>query len=249
MILLVDIGNTNICLGVVKNNKIISTYRIKTSPDKSADEYYLFAKEFIKEDIDDVIISSVVPIVTSIAIKMFKTHYNIEPKVIGNKLKTGIKILADDPKTVGADLICNVAAASNYFDKGLIVDLGTASKFIYFEKNTFVSVSIAPGMSVSMKGLVNSAALLPNFELVAPVKVLNTSTIPCMQSGVIYGFASLVDGMIERIKIELNNPNLKIVATGGLSKLISNYTKEKIDVNDPNLTLEGIYEIYKRNFN
>ena len=249
MVLLVDVGNSNICFATVYNNELSNHFRIKSFLDKSDDEYYLLVSQFLKEKIDDVIISSVVPIITSALTKMFKNHYNITPKVIGNKLKTGIKIVADDPKTVGADLICDIAGAADIYDEALIIDLGTASKFIYYKNKTMLGVSIAPGVAISMKTLVSSTALLPNFELVAPNKVLNGSTIPCMQSGVIFGFASLVDGMIQKIKKELNNPSLKVIGTGGLMSFIAEHCEEKIDVIDPNLVLKGIYNIYKKNYN
>lgn len=247
MVLLVDVGNSNICFGIANNNTITNDFRIKTFLDKSYDEYYLLIKNFIDVDIDDVIISSVVPVVTSVLNKLFKKYYNIAPKIIGNKLKTGINIIADDPKTVGADLICDVAGALNIYNEALIIDLGTASKFIYYKNNTMSGVSIAPGVAISMKTLVSSAALLPNFELQAPKKVLNSSTIPCMQSGVIYGFASLVDGMILRIKKELKNDNLKVIATGGLISFISSCCNEPIDKIDNLLTLKGILNIYNKN--
>lgn len=249
MVLLVDVGNSNICIGISDGNTIISDFRIKSFLDKSDDEYYLLIKQFVNEKIDDVVISSVVPIITSALTKMFKKHYNISPKVIGNKLKIGIKIIADDPKTVGADLICDIAGASDVCDEALIIDLGTASKFIYYKNKTMLGVSIAPGVAISMKTLTSSTALLPNFELVAPRKVLNGSTIPCMQSGVIFGFASLVDGMIQRIKKELNNPELKVIGTGGLMSFIATHCTEKIDAIDGTLTLKGILNIYKLNSN
>lgn len=247
MVLLVDVGNSNICFGVAENNTIINDFRIKTFLDKSYDEYYLLLKNFIETKIDDVIISSVVPVVTSILNKLFKKYYSIAPKIIGNKLKTGINIVADDPKTVGADLICDIAGAIDKYDEALIIDLGTASKFIYYKNNTLLGVSIAPGVAISMKTLIDSTALLPNIELVAPKKVLNGSTIPCMQSGVIFGYASLVDGMIRRIKIELKKPDLKVIATGGLISLISSQCNETIDEIDNLLTLKGILNIYNKN--
>lgn len=247
MVLLVDVGNSNICFGFAQNDKIIENFRIKSFLDRSYDEYYLIINNFMKYQIDDVIISSVVPVITSLLVKMFKKYYKIEAKVIGNKVKTGINVITDDPKTVGADLIADVAGACEIFDEGLIIDLGTASKFIYYKNKSFLGVSIAPGVAISMKTLVSSTSLLPNFELVAPKKVINGSTIPCMQSGVIFGYASLVDGMIERIKEELHNPNLKIIATGGLISLIAAHCKQQIHVIDDMLTLKGIYNIYKKN--
>lgn len=247
MTLLVDVGNSNICFAICDNNVIISDFRIKTFLDKSCDEYYTILNSLIDKDIDSVMISSVVPVVTSLLNKLFIKYYKITPLIIGNKVKTGINIIADDPKTVGADLICDVAGASSIYDEALIIDLGTASKFIYYKNNTLLGVSIAPGLAISMKTLVSSTALLPNFELMAPKKVLNGSTIPCMQSGVIFGFASLVDGMINRIKLELNKPDLKVIGTGGLIKLIAEHCKENIDTIDSLLTLKGVMNIYNKN--
>lgn len=247
MILLIDIGNSNICFASSKNNELYNSFRIKSFKDKSSDEFYILIKQFINEKLDDAIISSVVPVITSAIVKMLKKYYNIEPKIIGNSLKTGINIIADDPKTVGADLICDVSGACNTYNEGLIIDLGTASKFIYFKNKSLLGVSIAPGVVISTNAMINNAALLPNFELVAPKKVLNSSTIPCMQSGVIYGYASMVDGMIKRIKKEINNPSLKVIATGGLINLISAFCEEKFDLIDPLLTLKGIDNIYKKN--
>jgi type III pantothenate kinase len=247
MILLIDIGNSSICFGLHDSKTLVNTYRIKSFLDKSSDEYYLIFKNFIDSKIDDIIISSVVPQITSAIRKMAIQYFKIEPKIIGQSLKTGVKIIADDPKTVGADLICDVAGASMYFDEGLIIDLGTVSKILYFKNNTFMSCLIAPGISTSTKAMISKAALLPNFELVVPKKVLNNSTIPCMQSGVIYGFASMVDGLIKKIKNELNNPSLKIIATGGLVSLIAPLCEEKFDIIENNLILLGLYKIYLKN--
>ena len=247
MIIICDVGNSNICFASVKNNQIVDSFRLKTFVDKSFDEYYLLFRNFINEKIDDVLIGSVVPVVTSALNKMFKKYYEVEAKIVGNKIKTGINIIADDPKTVGADLIADVSGASDIFNEGLIIDLGTASKFIYYKDKTLLGVSIAPGMAISMKTLTSSAALLPNFELATPKKVLNGSTIPCLQSGVIYGFSSLVDGMIQRIKKELNKPDLKIIGTGGLIHIVADCCVEKFDKIDDLLTLNGFYNIYLKN--
>lgn len=247
MVLLIDVGNSNICFAFKKDDKIYNNFRIKSFKNKSCDEFYILIKQFINENIDDAIISSVVPVITSAMVQMLKKYYNIDPKVIGNSLKIGINIIADDPKTVGADLICDVSGASCIYDEGLIIDLGTASKFIYFKNKSLLGVCIAPGVVISTNAMIENAALLPNFELIAPKKVLNSSTIPCMQSGVIYGYASMVDGMIKRIKKELNNPSLKVIATGGLIKLISSFCEEKFDLIDPLLTLKGVANIYKKN--
>ena len=247
MILLIDIGNSNICFGLHDSKTLINTYRIKSMADKSADEYYIIFNNFVKEKIDDVVISSVVPTITSAIKKMVEKYYNISPKILGVGMKTGLKIIADDPKTVGADLLCDIAGASTYYNEAIVIDLGTASKFIYYKDNTFLGCVIAPGVATSTKAMTSKAALLPTFELSVPKKVLNNSTIPCMQSGVIYGFASMVDGLVKKIKQELNDPSLKIIATGGLVSLIAPLCEEKFDIIENNLILLGLYKIYLKN--
>ncbi len=247
MVLLVDIGNSNIVFGLAENNEIKNSFRIKTFDNKTSDEYYLLIKPLLDSfNVKDVIISSVVPIITSSLKKMFQTRYNIDAKIVGPGLKTGIQLKVDDPKTVGADMICDTVGASKHYNEAIIVDLGTATKFIYVKNNIFYGCSIAPGVSVSMKALVSSAALLPNIELTTPKKVISTNTISCMQSGVIFGAAAQVDGMIERIKEELNNPNIHVIATGGLSGLIVPLCKNPIERIE-NLTVEGLLEIYEKN--
>lgn len=247
MILLVDIGNSNIVLGFSDGEKIVDTYRLKTTLNRTADEYYVLVKPFLAiYPVDDVIISSVVPVITSALKKAFIKHYKKEPLILGPGVKTGVQLKVDDPKTVGADIICDVAGLKDIADSAIIIDLGTATKYIYCKNQVFYGVSIAPGVSVSMKALVNNAALLPSVELICPKKVIGTSTISCMQSGVIYGAAAQVDGMIDRIQEELSLSNIKVIATGGLSSLIVPLCKHEIDLIE-NLTLQGLLKIYLQN--
>lgn len=247
MILLCDVGNSNIVFGFADNENVIKTFRFKSFTNKTSDEYYILIKSMIDMyPINDVIVSSVVPIVTSALKKLFKDYYNIDAKILGPGLKTGIQLKVDDPKTVGSDIICDVAGISNKYNECIIIDLGTATKYIYVKNNTFYGVSIAPGVAISMKALVSNAALLPSIELTSPKKVIGTNTITCMQSGVIFGAASQVDGMIQRIKNEIQNQNVPVVATGGLSSLIVPLCNNKIERID-NLTLVGLLEIYKKN--
>ncbi len=247
MLLLIDVGNSNICIGVSNKKDILASYRIKTILNKTSDEYLVSFSNLIQGyDIKTVIISSVVPIVTSALVKLFKSHYNINPVVLGPGIKTGIKIKADDPKSVGADILCDVKGAQLYADEAVVVDLGTANKYIYFKDNTFMGLAISPGVAISMKALISSAALLPEVELQVPEKIINNNTISCMQSGIIYSAVSEVDGMIDRIKEEVNNKNLKVIATGGLSGLIIPLCKNKIEI-DSNLCLKGLLQIYLRN--
>lgn len=247
MVLLVDVGNTSIVLGFAEDYVIEKTYRFKTSPDKTADEYYILFKPLLdKYFADRVIISSVVPIVTSALKKMCDKYISKDVIIIGPGVKTGIQLKVDDPKTVGADMIADCAGAMKHYDEAIIIDLGTATKYIYVKNGIFYGCSIAPGVAISMKALVSNAALLPNIELVCPKKVIATNTITCMQSGVIFGAAAQVDGMIERIREELGKNDLPILATGGLSKLIVPLCKSNVELVEL-LTLEGLFEIYKKN--
>lgn len=246
MIILVDIGNSNVTFGLY-NGKIVQTFRLVTSATKSADEYAMSLKQFLDGyEIVDVIICSVVPVVTSLLKKTFEKYFNLTPKIMGVGMKTGLKVNTEDPKSVGADLIADSMAAALRYEEALVVDLGTATKFLYVKNNALEGVVIAPGVAVSTKAMISHAALLPNIELVAPKKVLNNSTIPCMQSGVIYGFASMIEGMIAKIRAELKKPNLKVIATGGLAKLIIPNLDVEVDLEE-NLILEGLAAIYKKN--
>lgn len=247
MILLIDVGNTNIVFGFANDNEIVNTFRFKSIRDMTTDEYYIVVKSLLDEyEIKDVIISSVVPIITSALKKLIKKYLKKEPIILGPGVKTGIEVKCDDPKSVGADLICDSIGAMKYFDESIVIDLGTATKYLYIKNNKFLGCSIAPGVSISMKALINNAALLPSVELQTPKKILGTNTINCMQSGVIIGAACQVDGMIDRIMDEINNHNVNIIATGGLSELIVPLCKHKI-TRIENLTLYGLLEIYKKN--
>ncbi len=247
MILLVDIGNSNIVFGFAREEKILETYRLKTLLDKTSDEYYFMVKPILEHyPVENIIISSVVPVVTSALKKAFLKLTKKEPLILGPGIMTGVQLKVDDPKTVGSDIICDVAGVKAMAEEAIIVDLGTATKYIYMKNQVFYGVSIAPGVSVSMKALVKNAALLPSVELVCPKKVIGTSTVNCIQSGVIFGAASQVDGMIERIREEQNCPNAKVYATGGLSSLIVPLCKNEI-IPCENLTLYGLLKIYQLN--
>ena len=246
MLLLFDVGNTNICI-TTYNDGILdeNITRITTLLNRSCDEYFLLIREMVNlTGVKNVAISSVVPEITTILKEMCEKYLNVKPLVLGSKVKTGVRINADNPHEVGSDLICDAAAVKK--DEALIIDLGTAIKYIYVKDNTLKGVVISPGVIISMKALVNNTALLPEIEIKAPKKVLCNNTINCMQSGVTYGVASQVDGMIERIKLEVGNPNLKVIATGGLANLIVPLTINEIEI-DNLLTLKGLLEIYWRN--
>lgn len=248
MILCIDIGNTNIVVGIAKDNEIQNTFRFVTNTRLTSDEYY--QKIMIScgsIDIDGAIISSVVPSLEKEFIDLFKRYYNINPIIVAPGLKSGIKLKIENPKSLGADLLCDcVGAVSKYGSNVLIVDLGTASKFLVInEKSEFIGASIAPGIKSSLNSLVADAALLSSITIQTPKNALGKNTTECIQSGIIFGYASLVDGLINRIKKEVNE-SLKVILTGGLSSLIKDSLESTYTYNK-DLLLTGLLVLYNKN--
>lgn len=246
MILLFDVGNTNVTIGLSDGFKIIDVFRLNTNVTKTADQYYIDMKSlFSFEHIQHVAISSVVPRVTEKLKEITLKHLHVEPLIIGPGVKTGINIKTDHPREVGADLICDAAGVDDDYPTVLVVDLGTAVKYIYVKNKTIKGVVISPGVSISIKALVGNTALLPDIDIEVPKKVLGTNTTHCMQSGVTYGVAAEVDGMITRIKKEVNEP-FKVILTGGLSETIAPLCLEDA-TRDGDLTLKGLLKIFYKN--
>lgn len=246
MILLFDVGNTTIGLALVENDKIIKTYKLNTNLTKTADEYFIDIKQlFDINKIKDIAIASVVPQVTRILNEISKKFFNIEPLIIKLGTKTGINIKTDNPKEVGADIICVAAGVANNNKSSLVIDLGTATKYIYVKKNILSGVIITPGVKISIKSLVGNTALLPDIDILVPKKVLGTNTIECMQSGVTYGMAAQVDGLIDRIKQEVKE-DFDIFITGGLANIIIPLLNHQVTYNSQ-LIFEGLYKIYQLN--
>ncbi len=247
MIVLFDVGNSNIKIGIADNLEIKQMYRLKSEIHKTADEYYLIIRNLIPEnEVEGVIISSVVPELTSILATMSKDYFDTDPIIFGQGIKTGIMLKADNPREVGADLIADSVGATSYGDKVLVIDLGTASKFIYVENKVFKGCVITPGAQTSLNSLVSSTALLPKIQIKAPKKVLGNNTISCMQSGITYGFAAMIDGFIDRIKKEVEEENIVVVATGGLIHEIIPLCYHEI-ISDDFLTLKGMLQVYLKN--
>lgn len=249
MILLFDVGNTNIVVGIVENNQIISTYRFITNSNLTEDEYYAKLEPIIKgKSVDGIAISSVVPQVDQMIKVMSLKYFNITPIVVGPGVKSGIKIKLENPKQLGADLLCDaVGAKLKYNNTCIIIDLGTASKFIVVnDKNEFLGGAISPGILTSLTNMISSAAKLSNVNVEIPERVIGNDTQACIQSGIVYGFASMIDGMVKRIIDELKTDNYTIILTGGLSKIV----KDVINIRytyASNLLLEGLLSIYQRN--
>lgn len=254
MLILIDIGNTNIVFGIVENNKIVNTYRLATDLHASKQDYYekinnyLIFKNINQDNLQGVAISSVVPLLDQNFIEIFEEYYNIKPLMVSAYLKSEVEVKDCNKDELGADLYCDaVGAYHKYHDPVIIVDLGTATKFIIInEQGELKGIVIAPGIQGSLNGLISSTSKLPKVTLNAPDTVLGTQTIECIQIGVIHGHAAMIEGMIARIKKELKESCTKVIITGGYSPLIKNlltiaYYKE------PNILLEGLLEIYLQN--
>ena len=249
MILCFDIGNTNIVLGIAENKKIINTYRFVTNASLTEDEYYHKLQPIVKDiNVEGVVISSVVPALDVIFNQMIKKYFNISPMMIGPGIKSGLKLRIEAPKTLGSDLLCDAVGAVNKVGGPvIIVDLGTATKVIVVnDKEEYLGGAIAPGMNGSLNSLIANAAKLSHTALVNPECVIGNDTTTCIQSGMIYGTASMIDGMVNKTIEELGLPNVKVVLTGGLAPLIKDVLT--IDyVYEPNILIEGLIYLYYKN--
>jgi type III pantothenate kinase len=249
MILCFDIGNTNIVLGIVENKKIINTFRFVTNATLTEDEYYHKIQNVTQGiKIEGVIISSVVPALDNIFNIMIKKYFNISPLFVGPGMKSGLKLKIEVPKSLGSDLLCDaIGAVTKFGGPVIIVDLGTATKVIVVnDKNEYLGGAIAPGMVGSLNSLIDSAAKLSHTALVKPEKVIGNDTTTCIQSGMIYGTASMIDGMVNKSIEELKLDNIKVVLTGGLADLIKDVLTIKF-VHEPNILIEGLINLYYKN--
>lgn len=254
MLFCIDIGNTNIVLGVTSSDQILKHWRIRTEKDVTADELGILIRnlfnssEIEMSDITDIIISCVVPPLLNTLEDFARRYFDIKPMIVGPGLKTGMPIHYDNPKEVGADRIVNAVAAYEKYRTGLIVvDFGTATTFdCVSEEGAYIGGVIAPGVAISSEALFQKASKLPRVEIFAkPKNVITKNTISGMNAGIIYGYAGLVDGIVKRIKKEAGD-NLTVVATGGLATIIFEES-ETIEYVEEFLTLEGLMIIFKRN--
>jgi type III pantothenate kinase len=246
MILLFDVGNTNIHVSVFNGTEYAQMYRIRTDRHITVDELYERLKPFLDGlTLDGIAISSVVPSITLTLKSLIKKYFHLSPLIIEPGIKTGLKIKTDHPKEVGADLICAAVAVLELPQPHVIVDLGTAIKYIYVESNTLKGVIITPGVDISIKALVGGTALLPEIEIEVPKHVLGTNTIECMQSGVTYGVAAQIEGLLARIEKEMNT-TFQVTMTGGIAPIISPLIKQTHQL-EPLLVLKGLHQIYIKN--
>ena len=254
MLLAFDIGNTNLSLGVYDLDQLTHQWRLETVPTRTDDEYALLLEQLLARatlsvgDVHGVIIASVVPALTATVASMCRRVFGRDPMVIGPGLRTGIPILYNPPKDVGADRIVNAVAAYHRFQCAcIVVDFGTATTFdSVTAKGEYAGGAIATGVQISMNALFRNAAKLPKVEIERPAHVVGKSTVESIQSGLYFGYASMVDGLVRRIKDEMKADPIRVVATGGLAPVIAR-DATSIEVVDETLTLEGLRLVYALN--
>lgn len=253
MLLAVDIGNTNVVLGLYEQEKLVQTFRVATVRSRTEDEYAVLLQQLLSlrqltaKAVSAAIIASVVPQLTDVLVSAIRQAVGREPLIVGPGLKTGMPVLYDNPHDVGADRVVDAIAAYARYQSGVIVvDFGTATTFnCVSPKGEYLGGVIVPGVKVSLEGLMQSAAKLRPVELTAPPRVLGRNTTHALQSGVIHGYAAMVDGLVDRLIEELGFP-CRVIATGGLAILIGKHAR-RIEEQDQNLTLEGLRILYERN--
>ena len=254
MVLVVDVGNTNITCGVYEKNELKTTFRITTKIPRTSDEYGVLFRDMLSyndistEDIEGVIIASVVPNVMHALVGAINRYMDKNPLIVGPGIKTGIMITSDNPKEIGPDRIVDaVAAYVKYGGPVLVLDFGTATTYdLVTEDGKFPVGITAPGIRISAKALWEDTAKLPEIEIKKPKSILATETISSMQAGLVYGQIGQTEYIIKKVKEETGYANLKVVATGGLGRIIANET-DTIDVYDSALTLDGLKIIYDKN--
>jgi type III pantothenate kinase len=250
MLLTVDVGNTNIVLGLFDGDHLFSSYRLRTDARVTADELALLFNGLLARhpQPDGVAVCSTVPQVLDQLRLMFDRYYaDARTVVVGPGVKTGVPLLYDNPKEVGPDRVVNTLAAHTlYGGPAIVVDFGTSTNFdVVSEKGEFLGGALSPGIEISVDALAARAARLFKVELVEPRSVIGKTTVEALQSGLVYGFASQVDGMVERISKELGADPV-VIATGGLSHLMFGLC-ESIDEHEPDLTLIGLRLVYEKN--
>lgn len=253
MILVFDVGNSNIVVGVIKGDQLVNHWRLRTDNMRTSDEYGMHIRSLFAyhgldmASIKAVVISSVVPSLNIELELMSQTYFYCKPLVVGPGVKTGLAIKYDNPRDVGADRVVNaVAAYHKYGGPLIIVDFGTATTFcVVNKKGEYLGGAIAPGIRISTDALFARAAKLPRVELVKPRNIIGRNTVASMQSGIIYGFVGQVEGIINRMKREIEGEP-KVIATGGLAKTIAQET-DTIHVVDEYLALDGLRIIYEIN--
>ncbi len=253
MLLTIDAGNTNIALGLMDGEKVVGTFRLITKTPRTSDEYVMCFNEFFatqgfdRKDVEDTIISSVVPKINYALSSAVIKYFGKMPIMINRYTDTGISLDMPNPSEVGADLIVDCAMAYLTLHRScIIIDFGTATTYTYVSKDgSFPYVVIQPGLGTSADALTGQAAQLPEIEIRKPDSVLGYDTVTAMQAGIMYGYVGSVEYIIRAMKEELNEPDCYVIATGGLGRVMAQST-ELIDAYDPDVAYKGMYQIYQR---
>ena len=253
MLFAIDVGNTNITVGLFDGSTLINTFRMTTGIARTSDEYGMFLCDWLNirkmriEDIDAVIIASVVPNVMHSLTSGIIKYFHINPIIVAPGIKTGINVMIPNPKALGADRLVDAEAAYElYGGPVIVVDFGTATTHdLVLKDGSFHSGVTSPGIRLAASALWSGAAKLPEIEIRKPNSILAKDTVSSMQAGIFYGYIGQTEYIIKQMKKESGLPDIKVVATGGLGKLISENT-DAIDVYDPNLTLQGLRLIYEK---
>jgi type III pantothenate kinase len=254
MILTIDVGNTNITCGIFDKEELTVSFRMTTKIPRTSDEYGMLISNLLEkndlsvENIQDAIICSVVPNIMHALQGALVKYFKIKPIVVETGIKTGIRIVTPNPQQIGADRIVDaVGAYELYGGPVIVIDFGTATTYDYVdETGAFLGGITAPGIRISAKALWEDAAKLPEIEIKKPDQILAKDTISSMQSGLVYGQIGQTEYIIKKVKEEVGRDDAKVVVTGGLGRIIASETTY-VDVYDPNLTLKGIYSVYKKN--
>ena len=253
MLLALDVGNTNITVGLFDGTELHDSFRLETVHSRTADEYGLSMRALLAgagiapEKLDDVIVASVVPVVTGTMELMVRRLFKRTPLIVGPGFKTGMPVLYNPPKDVGADRIVNgVAAYERTKSACIVVDFGTATTFDSItSRGEYAGGAIAPGLKLAMDALFTRTAKLPKVDVGRPEQVVGKSTVESIQSGCFFGYVGLVDGLVSRMKREMESP-VRVIATGGLATVIAGEAAS-IEEIDENLTLDGLRILYDRN--
>jgi len=254
MLLVADIGNTNITLGLFDGECLLGEYRINSHPIRTANYYgqkvgpFLRKSEIESKDITGIVIGSVVPKLTEPFVQMARNVFFCEPLIVTCDITLGLKLMVDNPSEVGADRICNAVAARAYYPKpAIVVDLGTATTFdILDAKGNYIGGAIAPGLITAATDLFRKAARLHRIDFEFPPYVIGKNTTAHLQSGILVGHLAMIEGMVQRIAAELKLPQIFVAATGGLSEVVAKHSP-LINVTNPRLTLDGLRLIYGMN--